>query len=116
MNYSKNELATAVNRMQQELAAKYPGIQAVLVTDETPDMIHPEDDSACTHVYLLNVAGVEMLDVEDKAYVAWRRHRPDEHCSMCLFMYSPEETRDRFPQYAIEMSENTRCNLSLPPM
>ncbi len=92
------------------------GIQAVLFTYETPDMIHPEEDSAYTHVYLLNVAGADMLDVEDKAYAAWRRHRPDDHYSMCLFMYSPEETRDRFPRYAIEMSENSRCNLSLPPM
>lgn len=100
MKYSQNELATAVNRMQHDLAAEYPGIQAVLVTDETPDMIHPEEDSAYTHVYLLNVAGVDMLDVEDKAYVAWRRHRPDEHCSMCLFMYSPQETGERFPNYA----------------
>ncbi len=94
-----HELITAVNRMQYELVAEYPGIQAVLVTDEIPDMIHPEEDSAYTHVYLLNVVGADMLDVEDKAYVAWRRHRPDDRCGMCLFMYSPEETRDRFPHY-----------------
>lgn len=98
--YSQNELTTAVKDLEQDLVEDYPEIRAVLVTDETPDMIQPEEDSAYINVYLLNVAAHEMLDVEDKAYAAWRKHRPDECCGMCLFMYSPQETEAKFPRYA----------------
>jgi len=97
-----NSIKTTLLDMEKSLSRQCPGIKVVLPDNNSAGMILPDEDSAYVHVYLLNVPGDSMLDIEDAAYDIWEAVRPE---SVSFFLYTPEETAQKYPDYVAKQDK-----------
>ena len=82
--------------LEKSLSKKCKDIRVVFAQINIPGMITPNDNSEYIHVYLLNVPGDLILELEDDAYDIWEENRKD---SVSFFIYTPEETKAQLPAY-----------------